>query len=230
MKTAKLRAATAALALAGLAACDTTPAYRDWFGELGATINEGGFGQPTANNIAIQSGEISYVSGLAARFASEVPNTITFEFNSAQLDAAARETLMRQANWIRQFPEVRFRVYGHTDAVGSNAYNKRLGRRRAEAVVAFFASQGIDRSRLEALVSFGEEQPAVYSEGPERRNRRTVTEVSGFVQTHPMVLNGKYAEVIFREYVASAQGGNVGSAAPSASAEAGVVDGERTGG
>ena len=40
------------------------------------------------------------------------------------------------------------------------------------------------------------------TEGQERRNRRTVTEVSGFVKSHPMVLNGKYAAVIFREYVA----------------------------
>ena len=52
-----------------------------------------------------------------------------------------------------QFPEVRFRVYGHTDAVGSSAYNKRLGLRRANAVVSYLSTQGIDRSRLEAVVS-----------------------------------------------------------------------------
>jgi hypothetical protein len=53
-------------------------------------------------------------------------------------------------------------------------------------------------------VSFGETQPLIVTEGRERRNRRTVTEVSGFVQDHPLILNGKYAEVIWREYVASA--------------------------
>ena len=57
---------------------------------------------------------------------------------------------------------------------------------------------------LEALVSFGETQPLVVTDDRERRNRRTVTEVSGFVSNHPTVLNGKYAEVIFREYVQSA--------------------------
>jgi hypothetical protein len=36
------------------------------------------------------------------------------------------------------------------------------------------------------------------------RNRRAVTEVSGFVQNHPMVLHGKYAQVIFREYIGAA--------------------------
>ena len=43
------------------------------------------------------------------------------------------------------------------------------------------------------------------TQGRERRNRRTITEVSGFVENHPTVLNGRYAEVIFREYVTSAE-------------------------
>ncbi len=54
------------------------------------------------------------------------------------------------------------------------------------------------------MASFGETQPLVVTANQERRNRRTVTEVSGFVQSHPMVLNGKYAQIIFRDYVKSA--------------------------
>jgi hypothetical protein len=112
---------------------------------------------------------------------------------------------MQQADFIRQFPEVKFRVYGHTDAVGGTAYNKRLGLRRARAVVNFFSSQGINRDRLEAVVSFGESQPLIVTEGRERRNRRTVTEVSGFVDRHPTVMDGKYAEIIYRDYIRSAE-------------------------
>jgi aspartate oxidase len=96
---------------------------------------------------------------------------------------------------------VRFRVYGHTDLVGSDAYNRALGLRRANAVVDYLASQGIGRSRLEAVTSFGRTRPVIQTADPERRNRRTVTEVTGFVQRHPTVLNGKYAEVVFREYI-----------------------------
>ena len=99
---------------------------------------------------------------------------------------------------------MRFRVYGHTDAVGSDSYNKTLGMRRAQAVVAFLTSQGISRSRLEAVASFGETQPLIVTQGRERRNRRTVTEVSGFVQSHPIIMDGKYAEVVYREYINSA--------------------------
>ena len=88
--------------------------------------------------------------------------------------------------------------------MGSQAYNRSLGLRRAQAAVAFLTSQGIDRSRLEAVASFGETQPLVVTEGRERQNRRTVTEVSGFVQNDPMVLNGRYAEIIFRGYIGGA--------------------------
>ncbi len=175
-----------------------------WFQEAGASLDTGSFGNATMNNTQIQSGEKSYVIDLAGRFSGEVEDTVNFAFNSAQLDETARAVLRHQAVWIRQFPEVRFKVFGHTDLVGSNAYNKRLGLRRARAVVSYLSSLGISRSRLQAVVSHGENQPIVVTEDRERRNRRTVTEVSGFVQNHPLILNGKYAEVIFREYVTSA--------------------------
>jgi hypothetical protein len=79
-----------------------------------------------------------------------------------------------------------------------------LGLRRAKAVVAFLNSQGISRSRLEAVASFGETQPIIATEGRDRRNRRSVTEVSGFVSRHPTVLDGKYAAIVYREYINSA--------------------------
>ncbi|MCF2869785.1 OmpA family protein [Octadecabacter sp. G9-8] len=173
--------------------------------EAGSQIDSGYFGNATMNNNQIQTGQASIMVNLNRRFASEVNTMVTFPFNSTALDATARATLQQQANWIRQFPEVRFKVYGHTDLVGSTAYNRRLGLRRAEAVVLYLTSQGISRSRLEAVVSFGETQPIVVTQGMERRNRRTVTEVSGFVETHPTLMNGRYAEVVFREYVTSAE-------------------------
>lgn len=186
--------------LMALAACDPNTADLP----AGQAIENSGFGNATMNNVLIQSGQKSYVENLAGRFAAEVPTTITFEFDSATLDAAARATLDRQADWIRQFPEVRFSVYGHTDLVGTAAYNHQLGLRRANAVVNYLVSRGISRSRLDAKVSFGQTQPLIVTPEPERRNRRTVTEVSGFNQRHPTVLNGRYALIIQREYVASA--------------------------
>lgn len=172
--------------------------------EAGEPLPSSVFGHSTVNNAAVMSGERDYAIQLAGRFAEEVPTTITFDFDSAQLDGEARATLDRQAHWIKQFPEVRFRVYGHTDAVGGATYNKRLGKRRAQAAVNYLVSRGISRSRLEALVSYGETQPLIVTQQRERRNRRTVTEVSGFLKRHPTVLDGKYAQIVYREYIASA--------------------------
>jgi outer membrane protein OmpA-like peptidoglycan-associated protein len=173
--------------------------------EISSDIDEGGFGNPTMNNTMIQSGQKPFVMQLGARFAAEVNDTVNFAFGSAVLDDAARATLREQADWIRQFPEVRFRVYGHTDLVGSDAYNYQLGLRRAKAVVHYFETLGISRTRVEALASFGSTRPVIQTPDPELRNRRTVTEVSGFVERHPTVMNGKYAEVVFRGYVESAR-------------------------
>lgn len=169
--------------------------------EAGHKVDMGGFGNATMNNTLVMSGAIDATQALGNRFASEIPTTITFPFNSSELTEEARATLAVQANFIRQFPEVRFRVYGHTDLVGSNAYNKALGMRRAKAVVAYFAANGISSARVEAVVSHGKTQPVIQTQGPEQRNRRTVTEVTGFVQNDPMVLNGKYAAIVWRSYV-----------------------------
>lgn len=198
-----LLAASSVIAI--LAGCSGPDAVsKSWFLEAGAQVDEGAFGDPTAYNTGVQSGEINAVVSLAHRFNKETNDTVNFEFNSAALDNNARAILSKQAHWIAQFPELRFRVYGHTDLVGSNAYNKRLGMRRARAVVNYLVRNGISRSRLEAVVSYGETQPLIVTNQPEMRNRRTVTEVTGFVSRHPTVLDGKYAEVIYREYLRSA--------------------------
>lgn len=193
------------LCVLGACAPSDDPVYTQFFRPVGSIVNDGEFGDANENNTLIQTGQRDYTYSLARRFSSEVESTVTFAFNSAVLDAGAQATLRQQALWIRQFPEIRFRVYGHTDLVGSQAYNKNLGLRRANAVVSFLVGHGISRSRLEAVVSFGETQPLIVTEGRERRNRRTVTEVSGFVKSHPLVLDGKYAEIVYRDYVTSAK-------------------------
>ena len=200
MKT-QLLGSVAILAMAGCS--ETVDVYRS-YSEAGSVVQGPTFGNAIMNNSQIHSGEITWAENLAKRFNKQVPTTINFEFNSAVLDGEARAILDKQAHFIRQFPEVRFRVYGHTDAVGSQAYNRGLGQRRANAAVRYLTSRGISRSRLEAVVSFGETQPVIVTEGRERQNRRTVTQISGFVKDHPIIIDGKYAEVVYREYISSA--------------------------
>lgn len=201
--TKTIIAATSILAVLG--GCgDRLTDYIAKYGEAGSVPKSDQWGRSVEQNANIQNGTETYAMSLAERFHREVPDTVNFAFNSSLLDDQARAILAQQANFIRQFPEVRFRVYGYTDLVGTNAYNKRLGMRRAQAVVAYMATRGISRSRLEAVVSYGETRPMIDTPGRERRNRRAITEVSGFVADAPLILNGKYAEVIAREYVKSA--------------------------
>ena len=175
--------------------------------EAGKKVDEGNFGNPTANNTLVQSAyrdQNGLMLDLSRKFEKDVPVMVNFAFNSSKLDADARAILRKQADWIKQFPEIRFRVYGHTDLVGSDAVNKRLGLRRAKRVVSYLISQGVEADRLEAVVSYGETQPLIVTEGRERRNRRTVTEVSGFARNFVGDgLDGKYAHLIYRAYIES---------------------------
>lgn len=191
----RIPAVFATLSVLALAACNY-PA--------GSQIDQGQFGSTTMDNSLLMQGDVSAEYALGVRFSREVNPTINFAFDSAALTPQAQATLRQQANWIRQFPELKFRVYGFTDNVGTKEYNYQLGLRRANAVVAYFSQLGVSRSRLEAVVSYGKTRPLIPVPGPEIRNRRAVTEVSGFVKAQPIPLNGKYAEIVFREYVASA--------------------------
>ncbi len=75
---------------------------------------------------------------------------VNFAFDSARLDAKARNTLIAAAGLIKGNNK-RVVLEGWTDSIGTNAYNARLSQRRAQAVRAFLAQQGISASRLSAI-------------------------------------------------------------------------------
>lgn len=121
------------------------------------------------------------LSELSRQFHAETPYMVNFGFDLDILDEEAMARLDIQAQWILAHPQVRFSVFGHTDKVGSLDYNMDLGLRRAQNVVAYLVSKGVQPNRLEALVSFGEDLPLIATLGPERANRRATTFVAGFL-------------------------------------------------
>ena len=173
--------------------------------EAGKNLDEGNFGNPTFNNLLVQSAyrdQNGLLMDLSRKFEKDVPTMVNFDFNKSNLDAETQATLDKQAEWIKQFPEIKFRVYGHTELVGTKVYNKALGMQRAKRVVNYLISRGIKSDRLEAVASFGETQPLIVTEGRERRNRRTVTEVIGFARNFVGDgMDGKLAYLIYRNYV-----------------------------
>lgn len=192
------------LALAGLvSACGGgDPLYNQFTSEAGKLITKD-VGHATVHNLRVMTDQDYYQRSVAQEFSKKVPDMINFDLNSAELDATAKRILDAQARWIKKFPELRYRVYGHTDLTGPAAHNKALGLRRAQAVVRYFETLGISRSSIESVISYGEERPIIQTTDPERRNRRTVTEVSGYIKSQKRVFDGQYAVGAYRKYVGS---------------------------
>lgn len=83
---------------------------------------------------------------------------INFAFDSAALPANAAPMIDRIAELMKEAPQIKIRVEGHTDAVGSPAYNEGLSERRALSVGAYLVKLGIDPARL-ILVGKGMKEP-----------------------------------------------------------------------
>jgi len=80
--------------------------------------------------------------------AGAVAFRINFAFNSAVLPESALAMIDRIAQVMQESPEIKLRVEGHTDAVGSADYNLSLSERRALSVAEYLVSQGVEASRL----------------------------------------------------------------------------------
>jgi outer membrane protein OmpA-like peptidoglycan-associated protein len=87
-----------------------------------------------------------------------VRNEVLFDFNSAALRSASRTSLREMANVFEKYPNTTIVVAGHTDSIGSNAYNQRLSERRASSVSSYLEDLGVNGSRIDA-VGYGESQP-----------------------------------------------------------------------
>ncbi|MDR5898363.1 OmpA family protein [Halomonas vilamensis] len=98
---------------------------------------------------------------------------VNFEFDSAQLTSAARQELAIVGERLANNPGVRVSIEGHTDSVGSAAYNKELSQRRAESVASYLQQYGVDADRMMAT-GYGEERPIASNDTDEGRaeNRR----------------------------------------------------------
>lgn len=104
-----------------------------------------------------------------------ISEKIHFEFDRARIREVSFPILDAVVAALEQHPEiVRLQIEGHTDAVGSDAYNQSLSERRARSVVEYLVEHGIDRSRL-SYKGFGESQPVDSNDTAlgRARNRRT---------------------------------------------------------
>lgn len=108
-----------------------------------------------------------------------LPEGVLFDFDRADLRSDAREALGQIRDVLAEYPGVPVEVVGHTDSRGEDAYNQTLSERRAEAVRAHLAANGVETGRLSARGE-GESEPVAPNERPDgaddpegrQRNRR----------------------------------------------------------
>lgn len=98
---------------------------------------------------------------------------IYFHFDSAALSDEAKAVLRQKAARIKAFPQLHILIAGHSDERGSDAYNLRLGERRAQAARDYLIGQGVPAAQL-GTVSYGKRFPAAPGNGERSwsQNRR----------------------------------------------------------
>lgn len=105
---------------------------------------------------------------------------VLFDFDRATLRPTARESLARAAGVLLAYPDLTLRLEGHTDTVGTAAYNLALSQARADAVRNYLLQQGIPAERITS-VGLGQDYPVASNQTPEgrRQNRRVELVVTG---------------------------------------------------
>jgi outer membrane protein OmpA-like peptidoglycan-associated protein len=144
---------TAILAASGVAAADRPPEAPD-------------FHQPHT----VRGDVDRDLAASNARHDMEPFDVVHFGFDSIDLDAVDREQIRAAAQWLASHPQHDLVVEGHTDDVGTPAYNAYLARRRAENVADALISAGAPEDRV-IVYAFGENQPISAAARATRRVR-----------------------------------------------------------
>lgn len=177
----RLKALTAVAALLVISACATAPEESSDASGSGGAVSTSSSQTTQASTGATQGMKKSNAPepGSYAELAANVGDRVFFDLNKFDLKAQARETLDRQAAWLKQYPNVTVRIEGHCDERGTREYNLALGQRRAASVRDYLVALGVSASRIE-VISYGKERPEVAGSNAEAwtQNRRGVTTIN----------------------------------------------------
>jgi peptidoglycan-associated lipoprotein len=108
--------------------------------------------------------------------ASGVPDRVFFATNKTSLTTKSRETLRKQATYLRKNKDLNVTIEGHADERGTREFNLALGERRANSAKDYLMTYGISSDRISVL-SYGKERPVDSGSNPLAwsKNRRSVT-------------------------------------------------------
>ena len=125
---------------------------------------------------SLMQGDVYTGTDTVEYLADGVPDRVFFATNESVLTTASRETLRKQAAWLRKNPEITVVLEGHADERGTREYNLALGERRANSAKDYLMTYGISSSRI-SVISYGKERPVDSGSNPLAwsKNRRSVT-------------------------------------------------------
>lgn len=169
IQTAKVKAETAAIR-AEIEQLKTSGTSRVATAEAQAA-------QAQAEAARLRSALKEYQMRQTALGATLVLQDVVFETGKAVLKPGATQRLQPLVNYLAANKDVKVRIDGHTDSVGSTGYNQKLSQRRAEAVRSSLASAGIDAARVEA-VGHGEGQPVASNANAAGRQQNRRVEIT----------------------------------------------------
>ncbi len=101
---------------------------------------------------------------------------IHFDFDSARIKPQYMAKIKEVAEFLKAHPAYKAQIQGHTDSLGSSAYNKKLSTKRAKAVYEAMVKLGVDPKRL-SYIGYGEEHPIASNATKEGRAKNRRVEV-----------------------------------------------------
>ncbi|MFZ9004774.1 MAG: OmpA family protein [Robiginitalea sp.] len=104
--------------------------------------------------------------------------TILFDTGKSTIKPQSEPVLNNIADILDDYPNVAFRIEGHTDSVGSESFNKKLSQDRAQSVMNYLIVKGIPSDRMTA-VGYGEERPLADNSTSEGRRSNRRVEIHG---------------------------------------------------
>ena len=121
-------------------------------------------------------GDVFIGTDTVGELATGVPDRVFFATNESILTTKSRDTLRKQAAWLRENSNVNVVIEGHADERGTREYNLALGERRANAAKDYLMTYGISADRI-SVISYGKERPVDPGSNPLSwsKNRRSVT-------------------------------------------------------
>jgi outer membrane protein OmpA-like peptidoglycan-associated protein len=117
--------------------------------------------------------ELSIIEMATIPVSKFIAPNIQFDYDSAELDAIAKENLSAVAAYLLEFPDRTLRLSGYASSEGSSVYNQKLAEKRSTAVRDFLLGQNVPASQL-SKQDFGEQNPIGDNETAtgRQRNRR----------------------------------------------------------